>query len=137
VTPQQKRAWYSLMLLTGFILTWVILFVFFVEWLLAFVVLVGVLSVGYWVVRYLTRPKSDHPEVEEDERDKMILNKVPKYQNIAVMLTLAAWGSVLLLHYDYNGEVSTKLAIWMLLTTGAVNYLSIPLCRLIAYWRTK
>jgi hypothetical protein len=135
--PLQKRALYSAMLLTGLILGFGILFFLFVEWLPVYAVLMAATSLGLLLVRHLTRRGRGHLEVEMDERDRMILSEVPKYQNTAVMLTLVAWGGVLLLYYDYHGEVPTRLAILMLSTVAAVNYLSIPLCTFIAYWRTK
>jgi hypothetical protein len=79
--------------------------------------------------RLLTRQDDD-----EDERDRIIMSKVSKYQNLATVLALGGWMIVFALSYGENDEVPSWLVAAVIGSVALVNLMAQPVGVLIAYW---
>lgn len=137
MTRSQKQAWY-LLTFEVCVLLWFVLILIGIEWLTITIGLIGQGIVVFLVVRYLlARKKRGQPQTETDERDEMILGKVPKYLNIVILTILLVWLFVFMFGYDYDSEVPVKLVKWMIISIVFSNMLAYPVCTLIAYWRVN
>ncbi len=72
-----------------------------------------------------------------DERDRLILRKVPVYQMFAVLWTLAAWAIALSEVYHDQGQVPVVFTWLMFYSAIIVNMVFASAGTLIAYWRAK
>jgi uncharacterized membrane protein len=145
MTPQQKRAWYGLAI--GIVWSLALVAVFIAKGATAFdedagmrataylLFIAGVLA--YVAMLYITGWRMRRQEVIMDERDRMILRKVPVYQMFAVLLTLAAWAIALSEVYHNEGQVPVVFTWLMFYSAIIVNIIFASAGTLIAYWRTK
>jgi len=145
MTPQQKRAWYGLA--TGIVWSLALIAVFVVKGATAFdedagmrftvyaLFIAGVLT--YVAMLYITGWRMRRQGVVMDERDRMILRKVPVYQMFAVLLTLATWAVALSeVHHD-QGQVPVVFPFPIFYSAIIVNIVFASAGTLIAYWRAK
>jgi len=145
MTPQQKRAWYGLA--TGIVWSLALIAVFVVKGATAFdedagmrftvyaLFIAGVLT--YVAMLYITGWRMRRQGVVMDERDRMILRKVPVYQMFAVLLTLATWAVALSeVHHD-EGQIPVVFTWLMFYSAIIVNIVFASAGTLIAYWRAK
>lgn len=145
MTPQQKRAWYGLAI--GIVWTAAMVAVFVVKGATAFdqeagmramvygLFIAGVLA--YVAMLYITgwRMRREGPIM--DERDRVILRKVPVYQMFAVLFTLAGWAVALEEVYRDEGQVPVVF-VWIMLYSAIIaNIVFASAGTLIAYWRAK
>jgi uncharacterized membrane protein len=142
MTPQQKRAWYGLAI--GIIWSLALVAVFVAKGATAFdedtamrftvygLFIAGVLA--YVAMMYITgwRMRKQGPIM--DERDRMILRKVPVYQMGAVIVTLAAWSVILTEVYHDQGQVPVVFPNLMFFSAIIVNIVFASAGTLIAYW---
>jgi threonine/homoserine/homoserine lactone efflux protein len=142
MTPQQKRAWYALAI--GIVWSLALVAVFVVKGATAFdedtgmrftvygLFIAGVLA--YVAMMYITgwRMRKQGPIM--DERDRMILRKVPVYQMLAVLVTLAAWSVILTEVYHEQGQVPAVFPTLMFFSAIIVNMVFASAGTLIAYW---
>ena len=142
MTPQQKRAWYGLAI--GIIWTLAMVALFVIRGATAFdedtgmrftayaIFAAGVLA--YVAMLYVTgwRMRKQGPIM--DERDRMILRKVPVYQMLAVLFTLAAWSVILTEVYHEQGQVPVVFPTLMFFSAIIVNIVFASAGTLIAYW---
>jgi hypothetical protein len=145
MTPQQKRAWYGLAI--GIIWSLAIVAVFVVKGATAFdentgmrftvyaLFAAGVLA--YVAMLYITGWRMRKEGVLMDERDRLILRKVPVYQMFAVLWTLAAWAIVLSEVYHDQGQVPVVFPNLMFFSAIIVNIVFASAGTLIAYWRAR
>jgi hypothetical protein len=145
MTPQQKRAWYGLVI--GIIWSAAMIAVFVVKGATAFdqdagmratvygLFIAGVLA--YVAMLYITgwRMRKEGPIM--DERDRLILSKVPKYQMLAVVWTLAGWAIALSEVYHDDGQVPVVFPWLMFFSAIIVNIVSASAGTLIAYWSNE
>ena len=113
MTPQQKRAWYGLAI--GIVWSLALVAIFVAKGATAFdkdagmrataylLFIAGVLA--YVAMLYITGWRMRRQGVIMDERDRMILRKVPVYQMFAVLWTLAGWAIALSEVYHNQGQV--------------------------------
>ena len=145
MTPQQKRAWYGLAI--GIIWTLAMVALFVIKGATAFdedtgmrftayaIFAAGVLA--YVAMLYVTGWRMRKQEPIIDERDRMILRKVPVYQMFAVLLTLATWAVALSeVHHD-EGQIPVVFTWLMFYSAIIVNIVFASAGTLIAYWRAK
>jgi hypothetical protein len=142
MTPQQKRAWYGLAI--GIIWSLAIVAVFVAKGATAFdedtvmrftvyaLFAAGVLA--YVAMLYITGWRMRREGAIMDERDRMILRKVPVYQMFAVLLTLAAWAIALSEVYHDEGQVPVVFTWLMFYSAIIVNIVFASAGTLIAYW---
>lgn len=92
----------------------------------------GVLA--YVAMLYITgwRMRREGPIM--DERDRLILRKVPVYQSGAVLIALAAWSIVLSEVYHEEGQVPVVFPTLMFFSAIVVNIVFASAGTLIAYW---
>ena len=142
MTPQQKRAWYGLAI--GIVWSLALVAVFVAKGATAFdedagmrftvygLFIAGVLA--YVAMLYITGWRMRRQGVIMDERDRMILRKVPVYQMFAVLLTLAAWAIALSEVYHDEGQVPVVFTWLMFYSAIIVNIVFASAGTLIAYW---
>jgi polyferredoxin len=145
MTPQQKRAWYGLAI--GIVWSLAMVAVFVVKGATAFdedagmrVMVYGLFIAGvcaYVAMLYITGWRMRREGVIMDERDRMILRKVPVYQMFAVLITLAAWSVILTEVYHDQGQVPVVFPNLMFFSAIVVNMVFASAGTLIAYWRAK
>ena len=145
MTPQQKRAWYGLAI--GIVWSLAMVAVFFVKGATAFdedagmrVMVYGLFIAGvcaYVAMLYITGWRMRREGVIMDERDRMILRKVPVYQMFAVLITLAAWSVILTEVYHDQGQVPVVFPNLMFFSAIVVNIVFASAGTLIAYWRDE
>jgi len=145
MTPQQKRAWYGLII--GIIWSLALVAVFVAKGATAFDedagmrVTVYLLFIGgvlaYVAMLYITGWRMRREGVIIDERDRMILRKVPVYQMFAVLFTLAAWAVALSEVYHDQGQVPVVFTWLMFYSAIIVNIVFASAGTLIAYWRAN
>jgi hypothetical protein len=145
MTPQQKRAWYGLAI--GIVWSLAIVAVFVAKGAAAFdedagmrvtvylLFIAGILA--YVAMAYITRWRLGKQVVAIDERDRMILRKVPVYQRFAIFITLAAWAVTLSEVYHDQGQIPVVFPFLMFYSAIIVNIVFASAGTLIAYWRTK
>jgi len=145
MTPQQKRAWYGLAI--GIVWSLALVAVFVARGATAFdqdagmratvylLFIAGILA--YVAMLYITRWSMGKQAVVMDERDRLILRKVPVYQMFAVLMTLAAWAVALSEVYQDQGQVPVVFPWLMFYSAIIVNIVFASAGTLIAYWRAK
>jgi len=142
VTPQQKRAWYGLAI--GIVWAAAIVAVFVIKGAAAFdedagmrVMVYGLFIAGvlaYVAMLYITGWRMRREGVIMDERDRMILRKVPVYQMFAVLWTLAGWAIALSEVYHDEGQIPVVFTWLMFYSAIIVNIVFASAGALIAYW---
>jgi hypothetical protein len=95
----------------------------------------GVLA--YVAMLYITGWRMRRQGVIMDERDRLILRKVPVYQMFAVLWTLAGWAIALSEVYHDEGQIPVVFTWLMFYSAIIVNIVFASAGTLIAYWRTK
>jgi hypothetical protein len=145
MTPQQKRAWYGLAI--GIVWSLAMVAVFVANGATAFdedagmrvtvylLFAAGVLA--YVAMLYITGWRMRREGVLMDERDRMILRKVPVYQMFAVLWTLASWAIALSEVYHDQGQVPVVFTWLMFYSAIIVNIIFASAGTLIAYWRAS
>jgi hypothetical protein len=145
VTPQQKRAWYGLAI--GIVWSLALVALFVIKGATAFdedtgmrftayaMFAAGVLA--YVAMLYVTGWRMRRQGVIMDERDRMILRKVPVYQMFAVLWTLAGWAIALSEVYHDEGQIPVVFTWLMFYSAIIVNIIFASAGTLIAYWRAK
>ncbi len=74
-------------------------------------------------------------EIAIDERDKGILERAPRIQLVAIIISLAVWCIALTEYYWTPGQIPVVFPYLMLLSMLIVNVLAASLGILIGYWR--
>jgi MFS family permease len=145
VTPQEKRAWYGLVI--GILWTLSMVAVFVMRGVTAFDEDVGMRVIvyilfaagilAYVAMMYITGWRMSRDGVIQDERDKLILRRVPVYQMFAVLFTLAIWMVALTETYDEEGQIPIVFPYLIFESAIVVNIVFASAGTLIAYWRER
>ncbi len=145
MTPQQKRAWYGLAI--GIVWSLALVAVFIAKGATAFdedagmrVMVYGLFIAGvlaYVAMLYITGWRMRKEGVLMDERDRLILRKVPVYQMFAVLFTLAGWAIALSEVYHNERQVPVVFTWLMFYSAIIVNIVFASAGTLIAYWRAR
>ncbi len=145
MTPQQKRAWYGLAI--GIVWSLALVAVFVVKGATAFdedagmratvygLFIAGILA--YVAMLYVTGWRMRKEGVITDERDRLILRKVPVYQMFAVLITLGVWAGVLSEAYHDQSQIPVIFTWLMFYSAIIVNIVFASAGTLIAYWRAN
>src|SRR5512136_3397503 len=127
MTPQQKRAWYGLAI--GIVWSLALVAVFVAKGATAFdkdagmrftvyaLFIAGVLA--YVAMLYITGWRMRKEGVLVDERDRLILRKVPVYQMFAVLFTLAGWAIALNEIYREEGQIPVVF-VWIMFYSAII-----------------
>jgi MFS family permease len=145
VTPQEKRAWYGLAIGIAWTLSMVAVFVMrgvtaFDEDVGMRVIVYILFAAGilaYVAMMYITGWRMSRDGVIQDERDKLILRRVPVYQMFAVLFTLAIWMVALTETYDEEGQIPIVFPYLIFESAIVVNIVFASAGTLIAYWRAR
>ncbi|MFC2017906.1 hypothetical protein ACFLTQ_01200 [Chloroflexota bacterium] len=139
MAPLQKRALYSLLI--GLILSITLAIVFIIKGVdnfdedLSFRIIVYVMWVGVPLVHLILVDASLRKPEQIDERDRLIKERAPRIQWMAVVFSLAAWVIVLTEHYGDQGQVPLAFLTLIMISTLIVSILSLSIGILIGYWR--
>ncbi|MFC2026780.1 hypothetical protein ACFLUX_02265 [Chloroflexota bacterium] len=141
MAPLQKRALYSLLI--GLAMAIALIAVFVTKDIntfdtdLGFRLIVYALWIGvplvYLVVVNLTLRK---PE-QVDERDRLIMERAPQIQFLAVLFSLVAWVIALTEAYWDQGQVPIVYLTLIMISTLVIGTLAQALGILIGYWRER
>jgi len=139
MAPLQKRALYSLLI--GLVLAIALIAVFVTRDIntfyndLGFRLVVYALWIGvplaYLIVVNLTLRKSG----QVDERDRLIMERAPRIQFLAVLFSLIAWVIVLTEVFRDQGQVPVIYLNLMMISTLIIGTIAQSLGILIGYWR--
>lgn len=145
MTPQQKRAWYGLII--GIVWMAALVAIFVAKGATAFDTdatmrgIVYALFAGgvlaYVAMLYITRWRMGKEAVVMDERDREILRRVPVYQTLAVLWTLAGWAVALGEVYSEQKEIPVVFPWLMFYSAIIVNIVFASAGTLLAYWRNR
>lgn len=95
----------------------------------------GILA--YVAMMYITGWRMAREGVLQDERDRLILRRVPVYQMFAVLVTLAIWMVALTETYWEEGQIPVVFTYLIFYSAIVVNIVFASVGTLIAYWRAR
>jgi len=140
MAPLQKRALISLLMGLALAIALVVVFVtrdinaFATD--LGFRLIVYALWIGVPVVYLLLINLTRLSKLKQvDERDRLIMNRAPKIQWLAVIFTLVAWYVILNDVYWNQGQLPVVYLTLIFISTLVISTLAESLGILIGYWR--
>ena len=140
MAPLQKRALYSLVIGVVFAIALIVIFiakgdVTTFDEDLGFRLIVYALWIGvplaYLIVVNLTLRRPG----QVDERDRLIMERAPRIQFLAVLFSLIAWVIVLTEVFSDQGQVPVIYLTLIMISTLIVGTIAQSLGILIGYWR--
>ncbi|UCE98013.1 MAG: DUF2178 domain-containing protein [Dehalococcoidia bacterium] len=142
MAPLQKRALFSLLI--GLALAIILIAVFVTRDIntfdtdLGFRLIVYALWIGVPVAYLIVMNLPPLKKLRQiDERDKLIMERAPRIQWLAVVFSLAAWIVVLTESYWDQGQVPVVFLTLIFISTLVVSTLAESLGILIGYWRMR
>lgn len=142
MAPLQKRAWWGLAIGFVFAIAFVLVFVLMggidtFDEDQNFRIIIDVLWVGGLVANLVILNLALRKPGMVDERDRMILDRAPRIQWIAVVFTLAAWVIALNEVYRSTDLIPAVYLYVMFMSVLIVSTLAQCLGILISYWRAN
>jgi len=142
MAPLQKRALYSLVIGVVFAIALIVVFIAkgdvttFDEdpgfRLIVYALWIGV-PLAYLVVVNLTLRKPG----QVDERDRLIMERAPRIQFLAVLFSLIAWVIVLTEVFSDQGQVPVIYLTLIMISTLIISTIAQSAGILIGYWRMR
>jgi hypothetical protein len=141
MAPLQKRAWWGLGVGLAFTIAFVLVFVLMggVETFdtdQTFRIIINVIWIG-GLVAHLVIMDFTLRKAIVDERDKMIRDRAPRIQWIAVIFTLAAWVIGLNEVYQETSLIPATYLYVMFMSVLVASWLALSLGIIIGYWRAN
>lgn len=141
MAPLQKRAWWGLGVGLAFTIAFVLVFVLMggIEAFdedQSFRIIIDVLWVGA-LVAHLVIMDFTLRKAMVDERDKMIRDRAPRIQWIAVIFMLVAWVITLNEVYQATGLIPAVYLYVIFMSVLVASWLAQSLGILIGYWRAN
>ncbi|MFC2008237.1 hypothetical protein ACFLT0_00910 [Chloroflexota bacterium] len=142
MTPLQKRAWWGLAIGLVFAVAFVLVFIFkggistFNEDQ-GFRIIIDILWVGGLVANLLIVNLALRKPGVVDERDRLVLDRAPRIQWLAVIFTLVAWTITLTEVYHDTGLVPSVFLYVIFMSILIVSTLAQSIGILIGYWRMR
>ena len=140
MAPLQKRAWYGLGI--GVVFAVALLVVFIMKGGIStfsedqgFRIIIDILWIGGLIANLLIVNLALRQPGMVDERDRLILDRAPRVQWLAVVFTLVAWTIALTNAYHETGMVPTVFLFVIFMSVLIVSTLGQSLGILIGYWR--
>jgi hypothetical protein len=140
MAPMQKRAWYGLA--TGSAFAIALLAVFIIKGGIAtfnedpgFRITVDILWVGGLVANLILVNLAFRKPGLVDERDRLIIDRSPRIQWLAVVFSLVAWTIALTEAYWETGQIPVVFLYLIFMSILIVSTLAQSLGILIGYWR--
>jgi len=142
MAPLQKRAWWGLAIGFVFAIAFVLVFILMggIDTFDAdqtFRIIIDVLWVGGLVANLIIVNLALRKPGMVDERDRMILDRAPRIQWIAVVFTLAAWVIALNEVYQSTDLIPAVYLYVIFMSVLIVSTLAQCLGILISYWRAN
>ena len=140
MAPLQKRAWWGLAVGLVFAVAFVLVFVFkggistFDEDR-GFRIIIDVLWVGGLVANLVIVNLALRKKGMVDERDKLIVDRAPRIQWLAVVFTMVVWMITLTEVYHETGLIPSVFLYVIFMSILIVSTLAQSLGILIGYWR--
>jgi hypothetical protein len=140
MAPLQKRAWWGLGVGLAFAVAFVLVFVLMggIETFDAdqgFRIIIDVLWVGGLVANLAIVNLALRRPGQVDERDRMILDRAPRVQWLAVVFTLVAWVIALTEVYHATHLIPSVYMYVIFMSVLIVSTLAQSLGIIIGYWR--
>jgi hypothetical protein len=142
MAPLQKRAWWGLAIGLVFAIAFVLVFVLMggidtFDEDQGFRIIIDVLWVGGLVANLAIVNLALRKPGMVDERDRMILDRAPRIQWLAVVFTLAAWVIALTEVYHETGQIPSVFMFVIFMSVLIVSTLAQSLGIIIGYWRAN
>ncbi len=140
MAPLQKRAWWGLIVGLIFAAAFTLVFILmggietFDEYQV-FRIIIDVLWVGGLVANLVIVNLALRKPGMVDERDRLIIDRAPRIQWLAVVFTLVAWTTTLPVVYQDTGQIPSVYMYVIFMSVLIVSTLSQSLGILIGYWR--
>ena len=142
MAPLQKRAWYGLA--TGMVFAVALLVVFILKGGIGtftedvgFRIIIDVLWVGGLVANLVLVNFTLRKRGMVDERDRLIMDRAPRVQWLAVVFSLVAWTIALTEIYWEQGQIPVIFLYLIFMSVLIVSTLAQSLGILIGYWRME
>jgi len=140
MAPLQKRAWYGLGI--GIVFAVAFLLVFILKGGIntfsedrGFRIIIDVLWVGGIIANLIVVNLALRKPGMVDERDRLIMDRAPRVQWLAVVFSLVAWTIALTEIYWDSGQIPVIFLYVIFMTILIVSTLAQSLGILISYWR--
>jgi cobalamin synthase len=142
MAPLQKRALYSLLI--GLILAAALVAVFVIKRDInafneyeGFRYIVYFLWIGVPLVYLILVNLTLRKPTQIDERDRLIMERAPKTQLLAIFLSLAAWLIILTEVYRDSGQIPIIFMTLIFISTLVISTLAQSLGILTGYWKNQ
>lgn len=140
MTPLQKRAWWGLAIGLAFAIAFTLVFI--LKGGIAtfdedqnFRIIIDVLWVGGLIANLVIVNMSLRKPGMVDERDRLVLDRAPRIQWLAVVFTMVAWTIILTEVYHATRLLPTAFLFVIFMSVLIVSTLAQSLGILIGYWR--
>ncbi len=140
MAPLQKRAWWGL--ITGLVFAVAFMLVFVLmggintfDEDVNFRIIIDVLWVGGLVANLVIVNMALRKHGMVDERDKIIVDRAPRVQWLAVVFTMAAWTIILPVVYNETDLIPTVFLFVIFMSVLIVSTLAQCLGIIIGYWK--
>jgi hypothetical protein len=140
MAPLQKRAWWGLAIGLVFALAFLLVFIFkggiktFNEDQ-GFRIIIDILWIGGLAANLIIVNLALRKPGTVDERDRLILDRAPRIQWLAVVFTLVVWTISLTETYHETGQIPSVFLYVIFMSILIVSTLAQSLGILIGYWR--
>ncbi|MGD9117448.1 MAG: hypothetical protein PVJ08_01770 [Dehalococcoidia bacterium] len=141
MAPLQKRAWWGLGVGLAFTIAFVLVFILMggienFDTDQTFRIIINALWIGGLVAHLVIMDVTLRKAVV-DERDKMIRDRAPRIQWIAVIFTLAGWVIGLNEVYQETSLIPATYLYVMFMSVLVASWLALSLGIIIGYWRAN
>ena len=140
MAPLQKRAWYALVI--GLVFAVALLVVFIMKGGIStfnedtgFRIIIDILWVGGLVANLIIVNLALRKRGMVDERDRLILDRAPRVQWLAVIFSLVAWTIALTEIYSDAGQIPVIFLYLIFMSVLIVSTLAQSIGILVGYWR--
>jgi hypothetical protein len=142
MAPLQKRAWWGLGVGLAFAIAFALVFILMggvekFDSSSTFRIIIDVLWVGGLVANLIIIDQALRKPGLVDERDKIILDRAPRIQLIAVVFTLMAWVIALSEVYHNTHLIPSAYLYVIFISVLTVSTLAYSLGIIIGYWRAN
>ncbi len=142
MAPLQKRAWWGLGIGLAFAAAFVLVFILMggvdtFDEDRGFRIIIDVLWVGGLIANLIIINMALRKPGMVDERDRMILDRAPRIQWLAVVFTLVAWTIALTEVYHTTHLIPSVYMYVIFMSVLIVSTLAQSLGILIGYWRQR
>jgi hypothetical protein len=142
MAPLQKRAWWGLGIGLVFAIAFLLVFILMggIETFdedVSFRIIIDVLWIGGLVANGIIINLALRKPGMVDERDLRIVERAPRVQWLAVVITLVAWTIALTEVYHETGQIPSVFMYVIFMSVLIVSTLAQCLGILIGYWRSR